>query len=84
MSNIRSGTCPKCQGTKIGHVPILVDWDRGAHRRRLGKGTVGRMTAYGEIEAYVCTQCGFFEEYVKTPGAVPWTSIDGFKWVDSS
>ena len=75
-----SGVCPKCQGTKIGHLGRVVDWDRGAVERRLAQGRVGRMSAYGPVEAYICTECGFFEEYVKDPATVPWTSLDSFTW----
>jgi len=84
MHDIRKGTCPKCNGVAIGHLPVLVDWDRGAHKRRLAKGKIGRMSAYGEVEAYVCTECGYFEEFVRDPKSVPWTNMDGFTWVNDS
>ncbi|MEL6347787.1 MAG: hypothetical protein AAFV53_32075 [Myxococcota bacterium] len=76
--------CPKCNSRKIGRLSHVVDWDRGAVARRLAKGRVGRMTAYGTVEAYICTSCGYFEEYVKEPGKVPWHRVDGFSWVNES
>ncbi|MFT4977530.1 MAG: hypothetical protein ACI8S6_003435 [Myxococcota bacterium] len=78
-----SKTCPKCKGTKIGYLDHLVDWDRGVVPRRLAQGRIGRMTTYGKIEAYVCTTCGFFEEYVADPKEVPWANLQGFRWVSS-
>jgi len=33
-----------------------------------------------DAEAYVCTECGYFEEYVKDPGAVPWEKLAPFHW----
>jgi len=36
----------------------------------------------GELEAYVCTECGYFESYVKDPGTIDWRQLKGFTWVD--
>lgn len=77
-----SKICPKCNSRRIGHLEHVVDWDRGAVERRLAQGRVGRMTAYGRVEAYICVDCGYFEEYVKEPGKVPWNRVDGFSWVN--
>jgi predicted Zn-ribbon and HTH transcriptional regulator len=30
-----------------------------------------------QTEAYVCTECGFFEEYVKAPSEIPWSGVEG-------
>jgi hypothetical protein len=32
------------------------------------------------VEVYVCTECGFFEEYVVSPGNVEWTKLTPFSW----
>lgn len=77
----QSKQCPKCGSHKIGHLDRVIDWDRGAHPRRLAQGRIGRMSAYGAIEAYVCTACGYFEEYVLEPAKIPWNSLEGFSWV---
>jgi hypothetical protein len=34
----------------------------------------------GEIEAFVCTDCGYFEEYVRNPQSIPWSTMKGFRW----
>lgn len=34
----------------------------------------------GRVEAYVCTSCGYFEEYVVAPQQVPWEDLEGFSW----
>lgn len=34
-----------------------------------------------EVEAFVCTECGYLEEYVKAPADVPWESLPLFRWV---
>jgi len=37
-----------------------------------------------QTEAYVCSECGFFEEYVKAPAEVPWDDVDGATRLDRS
>ena len=37
--------------------------------------------AHGAVEAYVCTECGYFEEYVVSPADVPWDEMNDFEWV---
>lgn len=76
----QSCTCPKCQGRRIArieHVP-----DDGPEGRHLGLrlGFIRRSVA--GVEAYVCVQCGYFEEYVKERelAEVPWEKLDGFSW----
>lgn len=34
----------------------------------------------GQLEAYFCASCGFYETYVKEPDSIPFESITGFKW----
>lgn len=34
--------------------------------------TVGGKDAWGSTEAYVCTECGWFEEYVADVKKIPW------------
>jgi predicted Zn-ribbon and HTH transcriptional regulator len=36
----------------------------------------------GQLEAYVCTECGFHETYVREPKTVPWHDLQGFTWVN--
>ena len=34
-------------------------------------------TPTAETEAYVCTACGYLEEYVKDAATIPWAEVDG-------
>lgn len=36
----------------------------------------------GELEAYVCVDCGYHESYVKSPESLEWESLRGFSWVN--
>ena len=38
----------------------------------------------GELEAYICGSCGFYETYIKEPSGIQYESIMGFKWITSS
>ena len=35
----------------------------------------------GELEAYFCTSCGFYETYIKNPSSIHFDGINGFKWL---
>lgn len=37
----------------------------------------------GQLEAYVCTECGYHETYVREPKTLPWDDLQGFTWVNS-
>jgi len=94
----RTFTCPKCNGKKIGHFSELQDLSEATRRLSkpqprqiaiasevtsgfLGAGT--KESLAGETEAYVCAACGYFEEYVKAPEAVPWDQLLHFKWCNA-
>jgi hypothetical protein len=80
--------CPKCESTRIGYLETLPDGSHGhcSTERKIGEAPVGTffgLTGYratAPVEAFVCTACGYFEEYVSNPGAVPWDSLRGFRW----
>ena len=82
----RTRQCPKCNGRRIGYLEGLADQGDHAHDRRIGKVSVGSVlglqafTAHGDVEAFVCTECGYFEEYVKEPRAIEWDKMKGFRW----
>jgi hypothetical protein len=38
-------------------------------------------TKVGQIEAYVCADCGYLEAYAREPHKVPFEQIVGFSWV---
>lgn len=75
----RKGVCPKCQQRRIGRVERVFD-DGVKAQRYLGlKGGLFKSRA-GRVEAYVCTACGYFEEYVVAPEQVAWEDLEGFTW----
>jgi predicted nucleic-acid-binding Zn-ribbon protein len=83
-----SGKCGKCGGTRIGrfeHVADETDATTGPGRTRSlwwqrEGGFFSSKELRADVEAYVCTACGYFEEYVKDPKSVPWEKLTPFRW----
>jgi predicted nucleic-acid-binding Zn-ribbon protein len=84
----KSWKCPKCESLRVGYLEHASD-ESEAHRdsrRRLGYAKTGSvlglqvLAGHGELEAFVCADCGYFEEYVKDPQAVRWHDLSGFRW----
>jgi len=50
------------------------------------KDLIGRLGAVlrlvGPLEAYVCTECGYHETFVREPKTVAWDDVQGFTWVN--
>lgn len=44
-------------------------------------GSAERLGLAGPLEAYVCTDCGLYETYVKDPSSTPFSRMRGFSWV---
>ena len=97
----RTGTCPKCDSRKIGHLENVIHRTeaetasqsiRGHCPAPLGVGEsvsgglikVTKEGPVGELEAYFCGSCGFYETYIKDISSIPFETIIGFKWMDSS
>ncbi len=81
----KSGQCPKCRGGRVGFFGKLEDQlGGGAATRRLGQYFEVRNGALvpreADLEGYVCTDCGYFEEYVTSPQNMDWAKIPGFRW----
>ncbi|MEO8706464.1 MAG: hypothetical protein ABI867_40940 [Kofleriaceae bacterium] len=36
----------------------------------------------GTLEAYICSECGYHETYVKDPRTVEWDKLQDFRWVN--
>ena len=34
----------------------------------------------GEVAAFICGDCGYFEQYVKNPEALEWDKLQDFRW----
>jgi len=83
-----SGKCAKCGGTRVGrfeYVADETDATTGPGQKRslwwqMEGGFFSKTRIGADAEAYVCTECGYFEEYVKDPGAVPWEKLAPFHW----
>ena len=80
--------CPKCESRRVGHITYQPDADGGRTAWRL----VGRprypdsvkldAAQLGVLEAYVCTECGYYESYVKDVDSVRWSELSGFRLVN--
>jgi hypothetical protein len=85
--------CPKCQGNKIVKVSHVADatnyYGDGSDittntghaptsRRLLATiAEKGSQKTTGDVEAYVCAHCGYFEEYLVNPTHVDWKHVVG-------
>ena len=87
-----SKQCPKCQSLRIGLIETQIDKSgEYSHSQERVVGEVmepgllwGENAAQiGELEALVCSDCGYFESYVKDPGAVPWDKLIDFRWINA-
>ena len=80
-----SGKCIKCGSLAIGHLNRRFD-DRGERGGTLSTAVLGidgtTRQGAGPLEAFVCTECGYLETYVKDPGTVPFDKLLGFRWVN--
>lgn len=87
----RTGICTKCSGQRVIKVAMVVDGTDDAtggygtpiYRREPGHPVPRAILATrnqnvcGFTEAYVCTECGWFEEYIAHPEKVEWKEIEG-------
>jgi len=79
--------CPKCESTRVGRLETVRDGrDHGFHNPRSlaqekeGKGWLKSKAVRGLVEAYICTECGYFEEYVSDLAQIDWPALEGFTW----
>lgn len=85
----KSARCPKCDSPRVGHFRRQLDrsgeYDT-AHERMVGTAETGLVFTVevmtGAMEAYVCTECGYFESYVVSPRSVAFDKLEGFRWVN--
>jgi predicted RNA-binding Zn-ribbon protein involved in translation (DUF1610 family) len=85
-----SHVCPKCGSDRIGHLDQVADVadQSKLHPQHIASkttsswgGLLGTIEMVGKIEAYVCTQCGFYETYVCDAPKISFEDVDGFRWV---
>ena len=86
--------CPKCDSMKIGFIDRVIDRKGGTLAGNVA-GVVGMAAKeghfkgadvrpgdlWGRLEAYICTECGYYEQYVHRPEQVPFEMLEGFRWV---
>lgn len=80
-----SNKCIKCGSLAIGHVERRFDntGDRKVGFTSAVLGVIGTtVQGVGVLEAFVCTECGYLETYVKDLAMVPFEQIRGFRWVN--
>jgi DNA-directed RNA polymerase subunit RPC12/RpoP len=76
-----SRQCPRCSSRKVGYLEEVKD--SGVHRMVVGTAAGGLFVKnIGKLEAYVCTECGYYQTYVKEPEAIPFDEVEGFHWVN--
>jgi hypothetical protein len=92
---MKRGKCLKCGSRRVGRLESLVDAytsnspetrDMNQEHRALAAltqktGWLSSEEVSATVEAFVCTKCGYFEEYVKAPLDFPWEEAPGFSWV---
>ena len=83
----QSFRCPKCESPRVGRIGLPSEslsekresakmWAR-SHRQFPVREF---LLNYWLCEKYVCTECGYFEEYVLDPQEIPWERVEEFQW----
>jgi predicted nucleic-acid-binding Zn-ribbon protein len=83
-----SGKCSKCGSSRVGRLEYVADetdatTEPGKKRSLWWQSEGGFFSSKvhrADVEAYVCTECGYFEEYVKNPQSIPWENLAPFRW----
>lgn len=72
--------CPKCRSVRVGYFERVPDQASGARTRSLGEPKGFGWPNQGVVEAFVCADCGYFEEYVADVADVRWEDLSNFRW----
>lgn len=84
-----SKQCPKCHSLDIGVLDIaaLPHGTEVLDFRPQPAGVIKRKSwpmpvfiPVGRLEAWVCTNCGYYETYVCQPDQVDFTNLHSFRW----
>ena len=87
----KSKQCPKCDSLRIGCMNIHPGGDRVGMMKdvEVVLETEGKKQLWfadkqeiGDLEAFVCTKCGYYESYVRSPERFNWEALEGFHWVN--
>lgn len=65
-------------GTVIGNNPAPLGI---AHTVLPGPLKITKEGPVGELEAYLCGECGYYETYVKDPASLAFDNLVGFRWL---
>ena len=82
--------CPKCKSLKVGYLEAIADHIDTARTQPQHLGAVAhkvnwamsRVQPVGQLEAYVCAECGFLESYVQAASEVPFDKLPGWVWLN--
>ncbi len=87
-----SKQCPKCSSLRVGYLERVYNYNTCNGAQLHAPEPVGVIPeedrlfttniAAGELEAYLCADCGFLETYVKAPATVPFEQLKGFRWIN--
>jgi len=89
-----SKQCPKCHSLRIGYLENAYELCEALSSSGVpfAKVSIGILEAgepgakreipSGRVESFVCTECGYFETYVKDPLSVPFEHLKGFHWIN--
>ena len=85
-----SKQCPKCDSLKVGYLENVLDRGQAGsavqatvgHTEPHGNWVIKSFEYVGNLEAFICADCGYFEHYVKSPKEVPYDKLEGFHWLN--
>jgi len=61
---MKNGKCPKCNSTNVFKNQRGLDWGKSAWVEIWFGNPEDRTNAYSDYDSYICTDCGYFENYV--------------------
>ena len=76
-----SHRCPKCSHNEIIFVPRLrdTDFDVLTVDSEVKSVWTGERERFGQLQAFICSRCGFTEIYTVDPRNIPLSRIPGAK-----
>ena len=78
LKNVINKTDSNSPSVAVGYPKAPVGITVAGTKKMFGL-SITQITGVGELEAYFCTDCGFFETYVKNPEKLDFEQIEGFK-----
>ena len=88
-----SKQCPKCESRRIRYLENTYDYNTDDSAQLHAPEPVGvvpkegwlftKNIPTGQLEAYLCGDCGYYETYIKNVADLPLEKLLGFRWVNS-